>query len=109
MWCAWEGNARVSPRVPRARSRFEVADQGKVPHRRHRAALGQGDAAVFRGPVDQALPRKLRAPAETAGQGRKRELGEFSQTLFSADVVDQDQLAAGPQDAHELVERAFGI
>ena len=30
-----------------------VTDQREMPHRRHRAALGQADAAVFRGPIGQ--------------------------------------------------------
>lgn len=78
-------------------------------HRRHGAALGQRDAAVSGGPVDEAGPREFRAPAQAAGKRRERELGEFAKTLFRADVVDEDQLAAGLQDAHELVERALGI
>ena len=71
------GRARVVPRAP-ARSRFEVADQREVPHRRHRTALDQRDAAVLGGPVDEARPRKFRPPAEPARDRRKRELEELA-------------------------------
>ena len=69
--------AEVPREIPRAAiSRFAVADQRKMPHRRHRPPLGQADAAMFGGPVDQPRPGKFRPPAEPARQRRERQFEE---------------------------------
>src|SRR5665213_2775776 len=42
--------------VPPEPSGFAIADEGKMPHRRHRPALGQADAAMLGCPVGQPRP-----------------------------------------------------
>ncbi len=78
-------------------------------HRRHRPPLGQGDAAMFGGPVGQAFPREFRPPAEPPRQRRERQFEHAARAAFGADVIDQDELAAGLQDADEIIQRAFRI
>ncbi len=80
-----------------------------MPERLHRAALDHAHAAVALRPVGQALHRKLRPPAELARDRREAELEQPARAAFGAEVVDQDDLAAGPGDAHELVERRFRV
>ena len=90
-------------------SGFAVANEGKVPHRGHRAALGQGDAAMFRGPIDQPRPWKFRPPAEPPRQRRERQFEDAARAALGADVIDQDEFAAGFQHADEIIERAFRV
>ena len=80
-----------------------------MPHRRHRPPLGQGDAAMFGGPVGQAFPREFRPPAEPPRQWRERQLEHAARAAFGADVIDQDELAAGFQDADEIIQCPFRI
>src|SRR5579864_634945 len=71
------GKRRYGTRVPRVQimiSGFPIADQGEMPHRRHRPALGESNATMFGGPVGQARPGKFRTPAEPARQRRKSKL-----------------------------------
>ena len=86
---------------------FAVADQREMPHRRHRPALGQGDAAMFGGPVGQPRPRKFRPPAEPPRQRRERQFEDAARAAFGADVIDQDEFAAGFQHADEIIQRAL--
>src|SRR5260221_11821039 len=53
-------------------SGFAVTYQREMPHRRHRAALGQADAAVFRRPIGHTRPWKFRTPAEPTRQPCER-------------------------------------
>src|ERR1700730_2830397 len=85
------------------------ADQRKMPERRHRAALDDLDAAVARGPLRQALPAEFRPPAEPARQRREALLEDGARAGLGAKVVDQNDLAAGPEHADELVERRLRI
>src|SRR6266446_4905949 len=64
-------------------------------HWRHRAALGQADAAVFGGPVRQPRPWKFRPPAEPPRQRRERQFEDAARTALGADVIDQNELATG--------------
>jgi hypothetical protein len=64
-------NGQPAPRFRRELAKlsgFAVTDQRKMPHRRHRAALGQADAAVFGRPIGQPCPWKFRPPAEPPRQ-----------------------------------------
>src|ERR1700726_952716 len=92
------GAYRSSP-PNRRRSGLPVADQRKMPHRRHRAALGEADAAVFGGPIDQPRPRKFRTPTQPARQRRKRQFKRATRAALGADMVDQNEFAAGFQHA----------
>ena len=78
-----------------------------MPHRRHRPALGQGDAAMFGGPVGQPLPGKFRPPAQPPRQRRECQFEDAARAAFGADVIDQDEFAAGLQHADEIIERAL--
>ena len=77
--------------------------------RRHRPALDHLHAGRALGPNAQALERKLRPPAQPARHGRKPFLESAPQTGLGADVIYENDLAAGPGDARELIERGFGI
>src|SRR3954454_9536986 len=82
----------------RARLRtFAIADQGKMPERRHRPALDEADSGRARLPGRQPLPWKLRPPAEPPRDRREGLLAELAQAAFGPDVVHQNDLAAGFQ------------
>src|SRR5258707_10862191 len=93
--------ARANPDAAEVPSRnakasgFAIANERKMPHRRHRATLGQADAAVFCGPIHQTLPGKFRPPAEPPRQGSERQFEETARAALGADVIDQNKLAAG--------------
>src|SRR3954451_20297527 len=88
----------------RARLRtFAIADQRKMPERRHRPALDEADSGRARLPRGEPLPRKLGPPAEPPRDGSERLLAELAQAAFGADVVHQNDLAAGLQHARELI------
>ena len=78
-------------------------------HRGHRPPLDQLNPAVARSPVDEPGPRKLGPPAETPRDGRERQLENFTRAAFRADMVHQNQFAAGLQHAHEIVEGGFRL
>src|SRR5258708_39689977 len=90
-------------------SGFAVTDQREMPHRRHPAALGQADAAMFRRPIVQTRPWKFRPPAEPPRQRRERQVEDAARTVFSADVIDPNELAARVQYADEINHRGFVI
>ena len=60
-------------------------------------------------PIDQPRPRKFRPPAEPPRQRRERQFEDAARAAFGADVIDQDEFAAGLQHADEIIERAFRI
>src|SRR5260370_29483665 len=76
-------------------SGFAVADQRKMPHRRHRAALGEADAAMRCGPLLQTRPWKFRPPAEPPRQRRERQFEDAARATLGADVIDQNEFPAG--------------
>src|SRR5258706_16459664 len=88
-------------------SGFAVTYQREMPHRRHRAALGQADAAMFRRPIGQTRPWKFRPPAEPPRQRREPQFEDAARTAFGADVIDQNELAAGFQHPDEIIKRGF--
>ena len=61
------------------------------------------DAVALR-PVGEPLVGKFRPPAEPARDRRETLLEQPARAAFRADVVDQDDLAAGPDHAREFVE-----
>lgn len=69
-------------------SRFAEADQRKMPHRRHRPAFGEANAAMPCRPVGQPRPRELRTPAEPPRQRCEGELEDAARPALGADVVD---------------------
>src|SRR6185437_15023192 len=102
---AGSASGRTGPQA----SGLAIPDQREMPHRRHRTPLGQADAAMAGRPVDQPRPRKFRPPAEPPRQWRERQFEQPARAAFGADVIDQDQLAAGLQHANKIIERALGI
>src|SRR5271166_3328603 len=92
-------------KVPPPLSGFAIADQREMSHRRHRTALGQADAAMSGSPVDQTRPWKFRPPAEPPRQWRERQFEGAPRAALGADVIAQDQSAAGFQHADEIIER----
>ena len=77
--------------------------------RRHWPVLQYAYAAVTLRPIGQTAEAEFRPPAQPARDWRKADLERAARTGFGADVIDQDDLAAGPDHARELVERRFGI
>ena len=61
--------------------RFAIADQRKMPHRRHRAAFRQADAAMVGRPIGQPRPGKFRPPAEPARQWCERQFKQAARAL----------------------------
>ena len=57
----------------------------------------------------KARPRELRPPAEPPRQWRECQFEDAARAAFGADVVDQDQFAAGLQHTDEIIQRRFGI
>src|SRR6185312_2321216 len=88
--------------------RLAEADQREMPQRRHRPALDQADAIAF-GPAGEPRPGKLRAPAEAARDRREALLEGPAKPALGAQMIDQDDLAAGLQHADELVERRLRV
>src|SRR3979490_360686 len=86
---------------------LSISYQREMPHRRHWAALGQADAAVFCGPIGQTRPWKFRPPAQPSRQRREPQFEDAARAALGADVIDQDELAAGFQHADEIVQRGF--
>src|SRR4051794_12770920 len=78
----------------RADLRLAEPDQRKMPHRRHWPPLGEGNAAMFGGPIGQSVPREFRPPAEPPRQRRECQFEGAAWTALGADVIDQDQFAA---------------
>src|SRR5262249_29488922 len=85
------------------------ADQRELSERRHRAALEDAHAAVSVGPSLQAIPAEFRAAAEPPRERRKALLEGAAESGLGAKMIDQDDLAAGPGDAREFVERLLGV
>src|SRR5438093_2238536 len=83
------------------------ANEREVPERRHRAPLDQTDLRCRLRPAQIACPGELGAPAEPASRRREPTLERAAQARFRADAAHQNDLAAGPEDAGELVERGF--
>src|SRR3978361_316595 len=88
-------------------SRFAETDQRKMPHRRHWPPLGQGETAMSSGPGGPPRPRKCPPPAEPARQGRECEFEGAARAALGANMIDQDQFAAGLQYPDEIIERGF--
>ena len=65
--------------------------------RRHRPALDHMHAGRALGPGAQAFERKLRPPAQPARHRREPFLEGAPQAGLGADVIDQDDFAAGPR------------
>ena len=59
-------------------------------------------------PSARAAPREFRPPAEPAGQRREQLLEHRAQPRFGAEMIDQHDLAAGPQDASNSSSVASG-
>src|SRR5262252_993786 len=74
----------------------------------HRAPFHQAISGAPRPGVEPCI-RELHSPAEMADQGGKTALINPSEPGFGAEVIDQDDLAAGLDDAGELVERSLRI
>src|SRR5262245_29604049 len=85
------------------------SNERKMAERRHRAALDQAHAAVALGPLRQPLPAEFRPPAEAARERRKALLEQAPRPRLGAEMVDQDDLAAGLGDAGKLVKRRHRV
>ena len=77
--------------------------------RRHRPALDHLHAGCALGPNAQALERKLRPPAQPARHGRKPFARKRAASRSRRRCNYADDLAAGPGDARELIERGLRI
>src|SRR5437868_3194480 len=75
----------------------------------HYSALNETDLPVVLRPARQPIPLKARAPAEPPRHRREPLLEHPAQTGLSTNVVDQDDLAPGPQHPRELVQCGLGI
>ena len=64
---------------------------------------------MARGPLHQPVPAEFRPPAEAPRQRCEPLLEGAPQPRLGAEVIDQDDLAARPRDARELVERRFRV
>jgi hypothetical protein len=51
--------------------RFSITDQREMPHRRHRTALGENNAAMSGRPIHQPRPWKFGPPAKPSGERRE--------------------------------------
>src|SRR5262245_21554572 len=80
-----------------------------MPHRRHRPSLDQANTAMTLGPARETLPAEFRTPAEAARHRREALLEQPPRTRLGTEMVDQDDLAAGPHDAREFVEGELRI
>src|SRR3954464_1877752 len=80
-----------------------------MPERGHRAALDQPHATVLRAPLLEPLPGELRPPAKPPRDRREAALEQPAKAGLRAQVIDQDDLAARPHHARELVERPLRI
>jgi hypothetical protein len=74
---AWEEKRPDRAGVPlKSAARFTICRNGsaKNAHRRHLAALSQGDATMLGRPIGQPRPRELRPPAEPPRQWRESQM-----------------------------------
>src|SRR5262249_2538917 len=78
-------------------------DQRELPEGRHRAAFDEAHAAVTFGPARQPIPAEFRPPAEPPRERGEALLEGASHAGLGAEMIDQDDLAAGPRDAREFV------
>src|ERR1700733_8871083 len=93
----------------RAAAKLAETDQRKMSERRHRTPVDQFHAAVMRGPLFEPLKAESHPPAELASDRCKRPLIRGAKTFFGAEVIDQDDFAAGFGDAGEFIERGFRV
>ena len=77
--------------------------------RRHGAALQETHAGVTGGPLREALEAEFRPPTQATRNRRKALLEDAPQPHLGAEMVDQDDLAAGFGHARNLVERGLGV
>src|SRR5260221_5832188 len=84
-------------------SALAEADQREMPHRRHRPALDHLETGAAR-PIRQPCPGKLRTPAEPSRQRREALLENAAKAVLRAEMIDQDDFAAGVEHAGEIVE-----
>src|SRR5262249_14880199 len=85
------------------------SDKRKMPERRHCPPLDQFNAAVARRPFGQPLPAEFRPPAKPAGQRSERFFERRPQPGLGAEMVHQNDFAAGPDDAGKFIKRRFRI
>src|SRR5688572_15130035 len=83
------------------------ADQRKMPKRRHRAMFNQPHPTMPLRPLRKASETEFRPPAKPPCQRGEALLEGATRAFFRADMVHEDDLAAGPQHAGEFIERAF--
>src|SRR5215468_7266059 len=74
-------------------------DQREMSERWHRPPLDQRNTGRALGPLGEPPPRKFRTPAEPPRDRREPLLERAAQSLLRADMIDQDDLAAGLEHA----------
>src|SRR5262245_60728019 len=77
--------------------------------RRQRAALDEANLRVGGSPGLIALPRELGAEAEPGCDRHQRLFDLAAHAVTGADAGGDDDLAAGPDDPNEFVERHLRI
>src|SRR5271170_2272608 len=80
-----------------------------MPERRHRTPLDEFYTAVALSPLFEPLKAEADLPAELARDRRERALIGGAKAVLGAEMVHQNNLAAGPGDAREFVERRFRV
>src|SRR5262245_7685759 len=83
------------------------ADERKMAEWRHRPVLDQPYSTMTLSPVGQPAKTKFRTPAKFPGYRRETDFKGATRPTLSADVIDEHDLAAGPDHAHEFIERSF--
>src|SRR5450759_1225966 len=80
-------------------------NQRKMPERRHGAPFDHAHSAMALGPVGERPKAEFRPPAEPARQRRETSFEQAARAGFGADMIDQHDLAARPDDARAFIER----
>src|SRR5262245_13590203 len=75
----------------------------------HRPVLDQPYSAMTSSPLGQPAKTEFRTPAEFSGYRRETDFECATRSALRADVIDEHDLAAGPDHAHEFIERGFGL
>src|SRR6516165_421839 len=89
--------------------KLDEADERKMPKRRHGAPFDDAHASVARHPLREALPAEFRPPAKPARERRKPAFESGAKAGLCAEMIDQNDFAAWPQDTREFVKRGFRV
>src|SRR5262249_9543038 len=80
-----------------------------MPQWRHWPVLDQPHSAMTLSPVGQPPKPEFRTPAEFPGYRRETNFKRSPRLALRADMIEENDLAAGPDHAHEFIERGFGF